>query len=411
MIVLGRQRDPDGAPPASGWLRSRSLKVFLSLLRGVERGVLKVELPDGQQVRAAGGRPGPQGTIVIHNPRFFRRMLFEGDLGFGEMFLDEWWTTPDLQALLDVVMLNNESLVRRFPGAGAFRFWQRLRRSLTPNSRRGARRNVMSHYDLGNAFYASWLDETMTYSSALFRSGRETLDEAQRNKYAAICNRLASAPGSRILEIGCGWGGFAEYAIRERGARVTGLTLSRAQCDYARRRLFEAGLADRAEIRLRDYREEDGRYDAVVSIEMIEAVGEKYWPAYFSAVHDRLQPGGVAALQAIILADHLFPRYRTGTDFIQRRIFPGGLLPSRAALRDEFEAAGLETIGTETFGASYSRTLREWRRQFNARWRRIAALGFDDRFHRMWNFYLAASAAGFASETTNVIQVALRRQT
>jgi len=389
--------------------RSRRQRLLLSILDRIERGAIEVELPDGQRFRAVGGKPGPQGSLVIRNPKFFRRLLFEGDVGFGEMFMEGWWTTPDLQVLLDVILLNNENMARRLPGVGLYRLWARLHHCLNANSRKGSRRNIARHYDLGNAFYGLWLDETMTYSSALFRNGQESLGEAQRHKYAAICDRLAAAPGARILEIGCGWGGFVEYAVRERGLRVTGLTISREQHDYARQRLYEAGLAERAEICLRDYRDERGTYDGIASIEMIEAVGESYWPAYFSALHDRLRPGGIATLQAITLADRLFPRYRTGTDFIQKHIFPGGMLPCPAALHRSSKNAGLETLGTETFAESYSRTLRTWRHRFNARWDRIAALGFDVRFHRMWNFYLAASAAGFAAGTTDVVQIVFRR--
>ena len=387
----------------------RRLRLLLSVLDRIERGTIEVELPGGRRFRAVGAEPGPRGRFVIRNPKFFQRLLFEGDLGFGEMFMEGWWTTPDLQDLLDVILQNNENMARHLPGAGLYRIWAHLHHCLNANSRTGSRRNIARHYDLGNAFYGLWLDETMTYSSALFRNGQESLGEAQRNKYAAVCDRLAAATGDRILEIGCGWGGFAEYAVRERGLRVTGLTISREQHDYARRRLYEAGLAERAEILLRDYRDERGTYDGIASIEMIEAVGEKYWPAYFSALRDRLRPGGIAALQAITIADRLFPHYRSGTDFIQKHIFPGGMLPCPAALRDNSETAGLETLGTEAFAESYSRTLRAWRRRFNAQWDRIAALGFDDRFHRMWNYYLAASAAGFAAGTTDVVQIAFRR--
>ena len=401
-----------GACPGSAGTGSappRRLRVFRSILNRMERGTIDVALPDGSRLRVIGSEPGPHGELAILNPKFFRRLLAGGDVGFGEMFMEGWWTTPDLQELLDVIMLNNENMVRRFPGTGLFRLRERLRHGLKANSPKGSRRNIAHHYDLGNAFYSLWLDETMTYSSALFRNGQESLGEAQQNKYAAICDRLALAPGDRILEIGCGWGSFAEYAVRERGVRVTGLTISRAQRDYARRRLFEAGLAERAEIHLRDYRDERGVYDRIASIEMIEAVGEKYWPAYFSALRDRIRPGGVAALQAITITDRLFPKYRTGVDFIQKHIFPGGMLPCPAVLRRQADTAGLEMLGQETFAGSYSRTLREWRRRFNAEWNRIAALGFDERFHRMWNFYLTASAAGFAAGTTNVVQVSYRR--
>ena len=385
------------------------LHPFLSILNRVERGTIAVDLSDGRRYQAVGAEPGPHGRIIVRNPNFFRRLLREGSPGFGEMFMEGWWTTPDLQSLMDVIMFNNENMARRFPGAGALRLLERLRHWLNANSRKGSQRNVAYHYDLGNAFYRLWLDETMTYSSALFHSGKEQLGEAQHNKYAAICDLLGLAPGDRILEIGCGWGGFAEYAVRERGVRVTGLTLSQEQYDYARRRIFEAGLAERVAIRLRDYRDEQGTYDGIASIEMIEAVGEKYWPAYFATLRDRLRPGAIAALQAITIADRLFPQYRTRIDFIRKHIFPGGMLPSAAVLRKRSEAAGLETVSIEAFADSYARTLREWRRRFNAGWERIAALGFDDRFHRMWNFYLAASAAGFTSRTTDVVRIAYRR--
>ena len=390
-------RETQSAPPL--------LRALLSILDRLERGSIELTMPDGRVYRAVGERAGPEGRIAISHPKFLQRLFREGHLGFGEMFMDGWWTTPDLQALLDVIMLNNPSIGLRFPGAGLYRLWERLRHRFRANTRGGSRRNIAHHYDLGNDFYALWLDETMTYSSAVFRSPRESLAEAQRHKYAAICDRLSATPGDRVLEIGCGWGGFAEYAVRERGLRVTALTISRKQHAYARRRLFEAGLADRANVVLRDYREERGTYDAVASIEMIEAVGEKYWPVYFSSLRERLRPGGVAALQAITIADWLFPQYRASADFIQRYIFPGGLLPSPAALREQAEAAGLRIVGTARFADSYARTLHAWRRRFNARWDAIASLGFDDRFCRMWNFYLAASAAGFVSGTTDVVQV------
>ena len=388
----------------------RRLRTVLSVLRRIDRGEIEIALPDGRRFAATGGEPGPRGRIVVVNPRFFARLLGEGPLGFAEMYMEGWWTTPDLQDLLDAIAMNRETVARPFPGAGLFRRYQRLRHRLNANTRKGARKNIARHYDLGNAFYRAWLDETMTYSSALFLNGRETLGEAQRNKYEAICARIAPTPGDRILEIGCGWGGFAEYAIRERGVRVTGLTISREQCDYARRRLFEAGLSERAEIVLRDYRDERGSYDGIASIEMIEAVGEKYWPRYFSTLHARLRPGGVAALQAITISDRLFPQYRTTTDFFQKYIFPGGMLPSPGALAEHSAAAGLRAAGSARFADSYSRTLREWRRRFNDRWNGIATLGFDDRFRRMWNYYLAASAAGFAAGSTDVTQIALRRR-
>ncbi|GMG84726.1 cyclopropane-fatty-acyl-phospholipid synthase family protein [Paralimibaculum aggregatum] len=389
----------------------RRFDPFFAILERIEHGSVEVGLPDGRVFLAEGEAPGPAGRFDVVNPEMFARLIREGELGFAEMFIDGWWTTPDLQPLLDVLLLNNRAIGRNFTGMGLVRAYERLRHQLRGNSRRGAKRNISAHYDLGNAFYAAWLDRSMTYSSALFAPGRDDLTDAQRNKYAAICDRMQLAPDHEVLEIGCGWGGFAEYAIAERGARVTGLTLSREQADFARARLFEAGLAERAEIRLQDYRDERGRYDGVASIEMFEAVGEKYWPTFFGTLRERLKPGSLAAMQVITIADDLFAGYRKGTDFIQKFIFPGGMLPSPQIFRAEVERSGLDLIGSMEFGKDYSRTLREWRERFNGAWQDIAALGFDGRFRRMWNFYLASCAACFAAGTTDVSQVALRRGT
>ena len=385
------------------------LRMIQSILNRVTHGSIDVQLPSGEKLRAIGNSPGPSGKVEIKQPQFFGRLMTEGDLGFGEMYMEGWWSTPDLQDVLDVVLLNNENMARRFTGAGLFRLKERLRHLFNRNSKTGSRRNIQHHYDLGNDFYRLWLDKTMTYSSALFRSRQESLVDAQTNKYAAICDRLACAAGDHILEIGCGWGGFAEFAARERGVKVTGLTISKEQHDYAKRRLFEAGLADRTEILMRDYRDEQGTYDGIASIEMIEAVGEKYWPLFFSTLRNRLRPNCSAAIQAIVIADRLFPRYRKGADFIQKHIFPGGMLLSPKSMARQAKAVNLSITGCNSLADSYSRTLRDWRRRFNERWEEISTLGFDDRFHRMWNFYLAASAAGFAAGTTDVVQVGLLR--
>jgi cyclopropane-fatty-acyl-phospholipid synthase len=277
------------------------------------------------------------------------------------------------------------------------------------NSQTQAKKNISAHYDLGNTFYGRWLDPTMTYSSAIFDSPADDLAAAQTRKYARICDGIGAVPGGHLLEIGCGWGGFAEYAARERGLKVTGLTISREQHDYAKKRIFDAGLAERVDIVMRDYRDEHGRYDGVASIEMFEAVGEKYWPVYFDTVRDRLKPGAQATIQVITVDERLFPVYRKSVDFIQKYIFPGGMLPSPGELRRQAGAAGLETLGSVEFGPSYSDTLRRWRRSFEARWDEIAPLGFDDRFRRMWNFYLASCAACFMAGTTDVTQVTLGR--
>ncbi len=385
----------------------RWFETFYSIIKRLEAGTIEVALPDGRVFVATGEQPGPSGRIDVASAEFFTRLAREGDLGFSDMYLEGWWTTPDLQALMDVLLLNNDSVASSFPGAALIRAYERLRHWLRSNTRRGSRRNIAYHYDLGNDFYRTWLDETMTYSSALFSGQGETLRDAQQNKYASICDRMGLKRGDHVLEIGCGWGGFAEYAIRERGARVTGLTLSHEQHDYAKKRLFEAGLAERGEIVIRDYRDERGQYDGIASIEMFEAVGEKYWPAYFKAVRDCLKPGRHASLQIITVADRLFANYRRSTDFIQKYIFPGGMLPSPSALRREIAAAGLGFAGSMEFGESYSRTLREWHAVFTDRWSEIAELGFDIRFKRMWEFYLTSCAACFHAGTTDVTQISL----
>ncbi len=380
-----------------------------AMTRSIRHGRLDIVLPDGRRFRAQGAEPGFAAEIAVHDPDCFARLIREGDLGFSEAYVDGAWSSPDLLALLDLVHDEVEALFDGFPGRGLLRAFERLRFWLHANSRAQARRNISHHYDLGNAFYALWLDETMTYSSALFDGGQQSLEAAQRRKYDSLLDEIGAKPGDHLLEIGCGWGGFAEHAARERGVRVTGLTISRAQFDHAQARIARAGLGDRVELRLQDYRDERGVYDGVASIEMFEAVGEAYWPVYFDRLHDRLRPGRRATLQVITLQDHRFAQYRRSVDFIQKHIFPGGMLPSPAILRGLTEAAGLQVAHSLTFGESYSRTLRLWHDRFNDRWDEIAALGFDARFRRMWNFYLCACASTFRSGNCDVTQFTVTR--
>ena len=375
----------------------------------LDTGRLDFVLPDGRRFRIEGSRPGPVAELDIHNPDLFARLIREGDLGFSDAYLEGWWSTPDLQAFMDLVQGNNDSVYDGFPGMGFVRAYEKLRFWLQSNSRRQARKNISYHYDLGNDFYRLWLDDTMTYSSALFTSGQEGLERAQTQKYASMVDRMGAEPGDHVLEIGCGWGGFAEYAAKERGLRVTGLTISQAQHDYAVERIARAGLSDLVEIKLQDYRDERGVYDGVASIEMFEAVGEKYWPVYFDTLRERLKPGRHATLQIITVADRRFDAYRRGVDFIQKHIFPGGMLPSPTALRREIERAGLNVRSSFEFGQSYSQTLRRWHETFNARWDEVARLGFDDRFRRMWNYYLTSCAGAFRGEICDVIQITVTR--
>jgi len=374
----------------------------------IRKGRLDVILPDGRHFRTEGPAPGPVAQVTIHNPDLFARLLREGDVGFGEAYMDGWWSTPDLQAFMDLIHDDNEPMLSGFPGMSLVRAFERMRFWLQSNSRRQARRNIAHHYDLGNSFYELWLDETMTYSSAIFSSGQESLDAAQTAKYASMVDQIGAQPGDHVLEIGCGWGGFAEYAARDRGLRVTGLTISREQFDYATARVASAGLSDLVDIKLQDYRDETGRYDGIASIEMFEAVGEKYWSTYFNAVRNRLKPGKAATLQVITVEDTRFESYRKEVDFIQKYIFPGGILPSPSVLRREVEAAGLNVLCSIEFGDSYSQTLRRWSDTFNQRWEEVSQLGFDDRFRRMWEFYLTSCAASFRTGICDVTQITIR---
>lgn len=375
----------------------------------MKNGRLDMVLPDGRIFRAEGAGQGPVAEIHIHNVDVFARLIREGDLGFCEAYLDGWWSTPDLQAFLDLVHAGNDDIYDGFLGLKIARAYERFRFWLQSNSKSQARKNISYHYDLGNDFYKLWLDDTMTYSSALFQTGQESLEAAQIAKYASMVDQMGAQPGDHVLEIGCGWGGFAEYAARERGLKVTGLTISREQHDYAVDRIARAGLSDQVEIKMQDYRDETGVYDGIASIEMFEAVGEKYWPVYFKTLRDRLKPGKQATLQIITVQHRRWQIYRNTVDFIQKYIFPGGMLPSPVVLREEVQKAGLEVAGSIEFGESYSQTLRRWYYTFNDRWDEVAALGFDDRFRRMWNFYLTSCAATFHFRNCDVTQITVRK--
>ena len=374
-------------------------------LKSLPRGRVDLVLPDGRRFRVEAPAPGYVAELDIHHPDLFARLIREGDLGFCEAYMDGWWSTPDLMAFMDLVHDEAEEVYDGFPGQALVRAYERLRFWLQSNSKRQARKNISYHYDLGNEFYGLWLDDTMTYSSAKFDTGQESTEAAQRAKYASMVDQMGAQPGDHVLEIGCGWGGFAEYAAAERGLRVTGLTISEEQFKYAVERIEKAGLSDRVTFKLQDYRDERGTYDGIASIEMFEAVGEKYWPVYFDTLKARLKPGKNATLQIITVQDKRWEVYKRGVDFIQKYIFPGGMLPSPKALRTEVEKAGLTVARSIEFGESYSITLRRWFDDFNDRWDQVAALGFDERFRRMWNFYLTACAATFHSGNCDVTQI------
>ena len=366
-------------------------------------------LPDGRRFRAEGSKPGPVAEVTINNPDVFARLVREGDLGFCDAYLDGWWTTPDLQAFMDFIHADNDDMYDGFPGMALVRAWEKARFWFQSNTKRQALKNISYHYDLGNDFYSLWLDDTMTYSSALFNTSQESLEKAQIAKYASMVDQMGVKPGDHVLEIGCGWGGFAEYAAKERGLKVTGLTISKEQLEYAQNRIKKKGLSDKVNFKLQDYRDETGVYDGVASIEMFEAVGEKYWPVYFDKIKQCLKPGKQATLQIITIQDARWEVYRKSVDFIQKYIFPGGMLPSPSVLRQEIHRAGLSVQHSIEFGKSYSQTLRRWFEVFNNKWDNISAMGFDDRFRRMWNFYLTSCAATFESGNCDVTQITLQK--
>jgi cyclopropane-fatty-acyl-phospholipid synthase len=338
--------------------------------------------------------------------------LKSGDIGFAETYLAGDWHTDNLAALLDIMVRNRTTIEAVIYGSWFGKLTNRFRHLCNANTKEGSRRNVHAHYDLGNAFYQLWLDSTMTYSSALFDgSPDQTLDDAQRAKYRRVLNELKlddeGLSDLNVLEIGCGWGGFAELAASEAKANITGITLSTEQLAYAQQRMKDAGLAARANLLLQDYRDTHGQFDAIASIEMFEAVGEQYWPGYFECIKRNLKRGGRACVQTITIDNTLFERYKTSSDFIQQYIFPGGMLPSPAIFVQSAEHHGLKVVNQFSFGRDYARTLKLWRNAFVARLDEIRAQRFDERFIRLWDFYLCYCEAAFAHANTDVIQFTL----
>jgi cyclopropane-fatty-acyl-phospholipid synthase len=366
-------------------------------------------LPSGREIPIRGSEPGPDARLIINDYRCMARVMAAGDIGFAEGYMAGEWDTSDLPALLESASLNFERIQQLGVGNPIMQAVNFIRHLLRPNDRKGSRKNIHAHYDLGNAFYERWLDPTMTYSSANFERPDQSLAEAQTHKYATLAKSMDLKADNHVLEIGCGWGGFAEFAAKEVGAKVTGITISTEQYDFARKRMFDQGLADKADIRLIDYRDVEGAFDRVASIEMFEAVGERYWPIYFQKIRDVLAPGGRAGLQIITIRDELFDHYRTHADFIQKYVFPGGMLGSEQRLKMETDRVGLEWRGISRFGQSYADTLAQWAANFQNAWDDIKTLGFDERFRRLWHFYLSYCEAGFRSERTNVIQLCLAK--
>lgn len=396
-------------PTSRTALRDRRFRLALKVAGLIRAGHLMLTLPDGSMHRFGGQRPGPEAQVALHSPRAIRRIAFGGSLGWAEAYLEGEWSSPDIRAVMALAAANEAEWDALLRGSVLVRTLSRVYHAFRPNTRRGARKNIAAHYDLGNAFYATWLDRTMTYSSAEFAARDETLEEAQARKVRNLLTAIDLRPGQSLLEIGCGWGYLAETAAREFGARVVALTLSREQHAHATARIAEAGLADRVEIRLQDYRDVPERFDRIASVEMFEAVGEAYWPVFFSALRERLASGGRAGLQIITIADRYFPVYRASADFIQRYVFPGGMLPSPTRLREEVARAGLAWQGETWFGQAYAETLRRWNERFQQAWPQVAPMGYDDRFKRLWEYYLAYCETGFRAGWTDVGRIVLSR--
>lgn len=402
----------DTQTPSTGkseTLRHRAVRTFVGRLSSaLECGSLSIELPGGDTFQAQGESSGPNAEIHVNRTRAARRALFGGSLGVADSYIDGDWDSDDLTAVIELCAQNIDSFNREVePKHSIIRALSRLRHRRRANTRTGSRRNIAAHYDLGNAFYAQWLDPSMTYSSACFEGEDEPLTTAQVRKFDNLAQMLELQPDDHLLEVGCGWGAFAIHAAATYGCRVTALTVSPAQAEWARQKVAEAGLSDRVEIRLQDYRDVPGTFDKIASIEMFEAVGEQYWPVFFQTLAQRLRAGGLAALQVITIEDKRFDEYRKNPDFIQMRVFPGGMLPSPEIFTRSAAAVGLTLDRSNLFGQDYAETLRRWRETFEAKWPDIAPMGFDERFRRLWRFYLCYCEAGFRAGTISVGQFRL----
>lgn len=385
-----------------GWLSRRYLQQVLNRLPELEYGTLSLFLPSGKELQFGNAAPGePRAEVRLKSLKPISRLLRGGLIGWAESYMDGEWDSPDIVALVRWALGNEQAMDEVMKGHPILNFFNRLVHLARSNTRKGSRKNIAYHYDLGNDFYQLWLDPSMTYSSALYDQ-TDDLQQAQLTKYRRICQMLDIQPGETVLEIGCGWGGFAEVAAAEYGAQVTGITLSKEQLKYAQQRIASAGLARQADFHLIDYRDVSGQYDHIVSIEMFEAVGQEHWPTYFQQVKNLLKPGSSALLQVITIENERFDAYAKAADFIQKYIFPGGMLPSPEKLEQQVKLANLTLEDQLFFGKDYARTLAEWRHSFLAQWPRIQTQGFDERFRRMWLYYLTYCEGGFTEGSIDV---------
>ncbi len=384
---------------------SKNYQFLWQALENIAYGSLQITLADGESKTFSAPNSGPQAQITIKNSNLIDEVITGGDVAFGETYMQGWWESEDLAILLTFLTLNANVLEEFFHARKFKAFLLFLSSFFTKNTKKGSKKNIKAHYDLGNDFYQLWLDETMTYSSALFDSENDDLAEAQRRKYQNILDKLS---GSSVLEIGCGWGGFAEMAARD-GKQVTCLTISPKQQVFAQDRIEKNGLQNFAKIKLQDYREENSLYKNIVSIEMFEAVGQEYWDQYFKVVNRNLEQGGKAVLQIITIDEEVFKDYVNRVDFIQKHIFPGGVLPSKTIIRNLAKQNGFKICSEKAFGEDYAKTLLLWLQRFDQEYNKIRALGFSQEFIRKWRFYLCYCAAGFSVKRTDVVQFELEK--
>jgi len=373
-------------------------------LSRIEAGELRAVFPSNFQKVYSGGQVGPTADIQINSWKLVPRLLLSGDMGLAESFLSGEWETSNLTQLILLGDINERALGNAVTPSKFINLIEKLRHQRRDNSKRGSRRNIAAHYDLGNEFYSHWLDNTMSYSSALFTDFGEELEVGQNRKYQRLAKALKLKEGDQVLEIGCGWGGFAEIAAKEYKCNVVGITLSNEQAKFAQRRMKENQLSNLVDIRIEDYRDVQGSFDKIVSIEMFEAVGEEHWRNYFETIKTRLKPGGLAGIQSITIANEFFETYKRRPDFIQKYIFPGGILPSEDKLNNAVSSAGLKILDDYYFGKSYAETLRRWQSTFEQKWDDIKNLGFDEKFQKMWRYYLSYCEAGFETGHINVGQ-------
>ncbi len=388
-------------------LPGRVERLFIAIMDRLRWGRLTIQMPSGNSHSLKGMRDEVDGelfhaNINLKSYRAIRRIMRGKSVGFAEAYMEGELESGNLTHLLELMAMNMDALEDAVNNWGVVKLWNRIQHMLRSNSKRGSRKNIAYHYDLGNDFYAEWLDSSMTYSSGIFDEQHQSLEAAQENKYRQLSEKLGLQSHHRVLEIGCGWGGFAEFAARHYGCEIVCLTLSTEQLKFAEQRISAAGLSDKVDFRLQDYRDVEGQFDRVVSIEMFEAVGEEYWGTYFDKVNECLKAGGKAGLQIISIANDRYEGYRNEADFIQKYIFPGGMLPSPEKLDAEISRAGLQKTGEHLFGLSYARTLETWRHEFLTRWNRIAPLGYSDKFRRMWEYYMCYCEAGFRRKTIDV---------